>query len=167
MGLGDKVSDWHACGLIQVAGGDAIAAGVFVFDFYSATANVTGRFTFRGGGIGIGGNASGTAVPSQIGPFGPWSSIDCDNPFSIWDLNGAWGRLTSLSVGMGLEFGVVYITAAPRWSMFTSYFHSQNVGGFSTGAGAGGFTLVGSWSFKSVVHTSPADISSGDSAMSA
>jgi hypothetical protein len=165
MGLGDRVNDWQACGLMQVAGGEGVAAGLFIFDFYSAAAGLTGRFTFKGGGIGIGGNASGTVVPSQIGPFGPWSSVDCDTPFSIWDLNGAWGRITSASVGMGLEFGVVFITAAPPWSMFNSFFHSQNVGGFSTGAGAGAIALVGNWRFKMVVNNSPSSVSSGSGTM--
>ncbi len=155
MGLGDKVDDWQACGIMQVAGGDVAAAGLFVFDFYSAKAAVTGRFTFKGGGLGIGGNASGTALPADIGTFGPWSSVSCDKPFSIWNLNGAWGRISTLGFGMGVTFGVVFITAAPPWSAFDSFFHSQNVGGFATGAGAGGLVVVGNWRFKKVVETTP------------
>ena len=157
MSLGDKQSDWQVCGAIAVAAADVAGAGLFVFDFYSKNAGGTGRFVFKGAGIGLGGNASGTMVPDEIGPFGPWSSITVDEPFSIWDLNGAWGRLSSASMGAGLLFGVTYITAAPPWSLLKSYFHSQNVGGFSKGAGAGALVFVGNWRFKKVTSHKPSE----------
>lgn len=155
MGLETKANDWQVCGVMSVAAGATLGAGVFVFDFYSPTADLTARFTFKGVGAGLGGDASGTALPAQIGPFGPWSSISCDESFNVWDLNGAWGRLTNACVGMGVTFGSVFITAAPAWSWNRSWFHSQDVGGFGTGAGAGALVLVGNWRFKRVVSNSP------------
>lgn len=155
MGLDTQANDWQVCGVMQVAAGEGVAAGLMVFDFFSPTAGVSARFTFKGVGMGLGGDASGTALPDQIGPFGPWSSITADKPFSVWALNGAWGRVTSAGVGMGVTFGVLFITAAPAWSLLESYFHSQNVGGFSTGAGAGALALVGNWRFKCVTNNQP------------
>ncbi|MGI8811158.1 MAG: hypothetical protein ACR2IH_01355 [Pyrinomonadaceae bacterium] len=164
MGLGDRVDDWQACCVMQAGAAASVAAGLFIIDFYSSTASVSGRFTFKGVGAGVGGNASGTALPANIGPFGPWSSLDCDKSFSIWDLNGGWGRISTLGVGVGVQFGVAYITAAPRWSWSHAYFHSQNIGGFGTGLGAGGMALIGSWSFKHVTNNEP---SGGDDSYAA
>jgi hypothetical protein len=164
MSLGIKANDWQACGVLSLAGSDGIGGGLFIFDFFSAKANLTARFTFKGGGVGLGGkyngeswggDASGTAMPADVGSFGPWSSIKCSKEFSVWDLNGAWGRLTTLSGGIGLTFGFVYITAAPPWSIFTNYFASQNVGGFGTGIGVTGLILVGNWRYKQIVQNRP------------
>ena len=165
MGLGERATDWQVCGVAQIAAGEAVAAGIYVFDFYSATANITGRFRLSGAGIGLGGNASGTLVPAEIGPFGPWSSIACDEAFSLSDLNNCWGRLSTLSVGMGLLFGVVYITAAPRFWSTRTYFHSQNVGGFGTGAGAGGIVIIGGWHFSNISRNQPGAATSNPSTM--
>lgn len=165
MSLGMKVDDWQVCGVLSLAGSSGIGGGVFVFDFYSDSAKLSARFTFKGGGVGlggeyqggsIGGDGSGTAVPDDIGPFGPWSKITCAKKFSVWDLNGAWGRLTTLSSGVGLTIGVVFITAAPPWSLFDNYFASQNVGGLGSGVGVTGLILVGNWRFKRVVQNIPA-----------
>lgn len=169
MSLGMKASDWQVCGVMSLAGSDGVGGGLFFFDFYSAKANLTARFTFKGAGVGlggsykgtsVGGDASGTAVPEDIGPFGPWSSIECTKEFCVWDLNGAWGRLTTLGGGIGLTFGFVFITAAPPWSFSDNYFASQNVGGFGTGVGVTGLILAGNWRFKHVVENRPASNSS-------
>jgi hypothetical protein len=155
MSLGDKANDWQVCAAMQIAGADVIGAGVFVFDFYSQSADVSARFKFKGAGVGAGGNASGTMIPEEIGKFGPWSSIECEEPFSVWDLNGAWGRISALSGGTGLLFGYEYITAAPPWNIFRAYFFSQNVGGFGIGVSAGGFVFVGNWKFMKVCNNKP------------
>jgi hypothetical protein len=155
MSLDKKVSDWQVCAAMQAAGADLIGAGLFIFDFYSKSLDLSARFKFRGGGVGAGGNASGTTVFEEIGQFGPWTEIGCDEPFCVWDLNGAWGRISALSGGVGLLFGFEYITAAPPGSWTRSYFHSQNVGGFSYGTGAGGFVFVGSWRFAKVCNNKP------------
>ncbi len=160
MGLDTKSSDWQVCGILNAAGAEVLAAGLYVFDFFSQAANTTARFAFKGVGIGIGGDASGGVLPANLGPFTPWSSIHCDKPFSVWDLNGAWGRVTNAGYGMGVTFGIMYITAAPPWSMFEAFFHSQHVGGFGVGAGAAAVALVGSWRFKRVSHNIPAPDSS-------
>lgn len=155
MGVGRRTDDWQVCGIGQLAMGDGIAAGWYFFDFYSETAAITARMIFSGPGAGLGGDASGSAIPREIGGFGPWTAIKCDKSFCILDINGSWGRLTTAGLGMGLEFCVVYITAAPRWSIWESYFHSQNVGGWATGAGAGALFLVGKWYLWSIVYNTP------------
>jgi hypothetical protein len=156
MGLDTKCSDWQVCGVVSVAGGDVVGAGLFVFDFHSTTAGLTARTVFKGVGIGAGGNAGGTALGGDVGPLTSFSSIDVDKPFCIWDLNGAWGRVGSFGSGIGVSYGICAITAAPAWSWKTSYFASQNVGGLGTGLGAGGVEIVGSWRFKKVVGNKPA-----------
>jgi len=153
MGLGDQASDWQVCGVGQVGVGLAIAAGDYVFDFYSSSLAMTARMRFYGVGVGLGGNASGTALPKVIGPFGPWSAIGVDQPFSINDLNNCWGRLTTVDVGAGVSFGAVYITAAPRFWSSNTYFNAQNVGGFALGLGAGAIVLIGGWKFWYVTNS--------------
>jgi len=155
MGVGRSADDWQVCGICQIAAGDVIAAGGFVFDFYSETAAITARMIFSGPGAGLGGNASGTGLPVQGASFGPWSSIECDKSFSILDLNGAWGRLTSANIGVPITFGAVIISAFPAWSLWDCYFHSQNVGGFGTGLGAGAMVIGGKWYLWSIVYNTP------------
>jgi hypothetical protein len=158
MGLSTQASDWQVCGVMQVAGAATVGAGWYVFDFYSATAGICGRFNFRGGGIGAGGNASGTALPIEGMGFSPWSSIETDHSFSLSDLNNCWGRLTSLSIGVAVQVGVLYISAAPRFFSTRAYFHSQNVGGLGTGLGAGGVVFIGGWHFAGVSGNIPASV---------
>ena len=154
MGLGDTANDWQVCMILSIAGGAGIAAGTYRFDFYSASAGICARFKFVGFGVGEGGDLSGTALPANLGPFSPWSSISCDRDFSVWDLNGSWGRLTSVVAGMGVGLGPVLITAAKPF--LNSWFHSQDVGGFGTGGfGASGELLVGRWRFVSVSGNIP------------
>src|SRR5262245_39000555 len=117
---------------------------------------MTGLFTFKGGGVGLGGDPSGFVIPHDFGDFStPWSSLDCDQSLSGWQLNGAWGRVTAMGGG-GVQYTLLYVTAAPAWSLLKSYFHSQNAGGYGGGgAGAGGFVLVGNWRYKKVLNLQP------------
>ena len=156
MGLGTKAEDWQVCGLVTVAGGYVVGAGLFVFDFYSPTAGLTARFTFTGVGFGAGGNAGGTTA-GDVGRFTAFSDIEAITPFSVWDLNGAWGRVGSFGAGIGLAYSIVAITAAPRWSWKHAYFTSQNVGGFGTGVDAGGVWVAGIWRFKKISNNKPAN----------
>lgn len=161
MGLGEAANDWQVCMVLSIAGGAGVAAGTFRFDFYSAAAGICARFKFVGVGLGEGGDLSGTALPADLGAFSPWSSIDCDRNFSVWDLNGSWGRLSSIGVGMGVGFGPCMITAAKPF--LNSWFHSQNVGGFGTGGvGASGQVLIGRWRFVSVSGNVPGASSDSD-----
>jgi hypothetical protein len=159
MGLSTRANDWQVCGLVSLAGGAGAGAGLCIFDFYSATAGVSARFGFKGGGLGVGGNAGGTTLGQDVGPFTAWSDIEAVNPFSVWDLNGAWGRLASFGGGIGLGYGIVAITAAPpwAWSGNRAFFVSQSVGGLGFGVGASGVLLVGNWRFRRVTHNTPGD----------
>ncbi|HMD75298.1 MAG TPA: hypothetical protein VKG05_15650 [Steroidobacteraceae bacterium] len=162
MAIETKATDWQVCMLLNAAAGAGAAAGTFRFDFYSATAGITARFKFVGVGVGEGGNLSGAVLPADIGSFGPWSSITCDKAFSVWDLNGSWGRLSTISVGMGVTLGPMYITAAKNFWSLESWFHSQDVGGFGTGPGGlGGEVLIGRWTFLSTSHNVPGSSSGG------
>lgn len=158
MGLGTKASDWQACGVVDTAGGHVIGAGLFVIDFYSVSADLTGRCVFKGVGIGAGGNVGGTALGGDLGPYTSFSSIEVPTAFSMWDLNGAWGRIASFGVGAGLGYSILAITAAPPWTFEDDkhFFLAQNIGGFGTGLGAGGVLVAGSWAFKQVVANKPA-----------
>jgi hypothetical protein len=146
--------------MMQIAGADVVGAGLYTFDFYSKSVGVSARFVFKGVGAGLGGDASGFVVPHDFGDISSsWSTLECDQPFSVWDLNGAWGRLTDLGGGIGIQYSLLFITAAPPWSWSRSYFHSQSAGGYGGGgAGGGGFVLVGNWRFKQVVNTTPASM---------
>lgn len=151
MGLSTKATDWQVFGSVSIAGGAGLGAGLYLFDFYSATAGVAGLFSFRGVGIGEGGNLGGLGVPEDVGPLTQWSSLECERPFSLVDLNGAWGRLTALGAAVGVGWSAVFITAAPHFWSFQTYFASQFVGGLSQASvGGGGQVLVGGWEFKRV-----------------
>jgi hypothetical protein len=159
MTLETQADDWQACLLLNIAGGAVVALGTYRFDFYSQTAGLTAHFRFIGGGVGAGGNLSGALLPANIGGFGPWSDLKCDKKFSVWDLNGSWGRLSSISFGMGVTFGPMMITAAKHFWSMESFFHSQNVGGFGTGpGGVGGEVLIGRWSYVTTSARKPSDI---------
>ena len=147
MAFSTKVTDWQVCGFSGLAGGAVIAAGLYKFIFYSQQAGVSESFLLKGVGLGVGGNASGLVVPQDFGDLGsPWSSIDCNQAFSAADLRGAWGRLTTLGGGIGIQYALVYLTAAAHFWSTESFFNGQSVGGFSAGsAGAGGLTITGTW----------------------
>ena len=165
MSWNTRTTDWQVCGLGQVGYGAGYAAGTYLFCFYSATASVSGLYLFSGGGMGVGGNASGVVNPADYGAVSsPWSQLSsfpfvCGvKEFSGNDLNGAWGRISSLGVGgLGVTYGVTYITAAPPWAITNFYFFSQNVGGlgYGPGAGLGGQAIVGQWGFVSTTSLRP------------
>jgi hypothetical protein len=154
MGLSTQATDWQVCGVIQGAAAVAVGGGVYVFDFYSQTADICGRFMLIGGGIGVGGNASGTALP--LAGFSPWTSIEVSNAFSLSELNHCVGSIQSLSIGVAVQYGAAFISAQPMWSR-QPYFDKQNVGGFGTGLGAGGVMFVGGWNFRGVSGNLPSN----------
>jgi len=165
MGWNTRTTDWQVCGLGQVGYGAGYASGTYLFCFYSATAGVSGLYLFSGGGMGVGGNASGIINPADYGTVSsPWTQLADQSwggglrAFSSYDLNGAWGRISSLGVGgLGISYGVTYITAAPPWSVTQYYFSSQNVGGlgYGPGGGVGGQAIVGQWGFAAVSTLKP------------
>ena len=156
MGLATPASDWQVFGRVSVAAGAVISAGLYVWDFYSATAGVCARLGFNGVGLGAGGNLGSLGAPEDVGPLTVWSQIDCDKPFSVYDLNGAWGRVTALGGAVGAGYSAIFISGAPAfWSMKT-FFHSQYVGGISLlSVGGGGQSLIGGWRFKGVSSNAP------------
>ena len=153
MGYYDKATDWQVCSVLSGAVAFEVAGGFFDFDFYSPTAGMTGRLRLGGLGAGVGGNASGTVLP--LPGQNPFTSINCDMAFSLDDLNGAWGRITQAGVGTGVGFGVMYLTAAAHFFSFSSFFHSQNIGGWGTSAGAGALSIVGIFGWMGVSGNTP------------
>src|SRR5689334_18709896 len=163
MSLDVKASDWQVFGRVSVAGGAGLGAGLYVFAFYSETASVSATFSFVGLGVGEGGNLGGLGVPEDVGPITAWTSLECDEPFSVWDLNGGWGRITYLGGAVGAGYSAIFITASPRslWTM-RHYFQSQYVGGISVlSVGGGGQVIGGRWRFKRVSNNIPASPSDG------
>jgi len=154
-----RTSDWQVCCLGQLAGGSGVAAGYFLFCFYSDNAGGSAYFRFAGFGFGVGGNSSGILNPEDYGDVSaPWSKMYnvpymCGvNPFSTDDLNGATGRISSLGASVGpVGYGVTYISASPYSSPNDNYFFTQNVGGLGYGAstsiGVGGEAIKGGWVF--------------------
>ena len=155
MGLSTRADDWKALGIMQAGFGLLVAGGIFVFDFYSATAGLSARFTLAATGKGLGGNLSGFGDP------GGWSDIECSGtgtfgqPFSASDLNKCPGHIASAGAASGVGYGFVYISAGPKPGFKKSLFAVQSVGGFGLGAGASAFSLTGTWSFKRVSNTRP------------
>ena len=153
-----RAIDWQVCGIAQVAGGSGAAGGWFLFCFYSADAGGSAYVVFSGVGVGIGGSLAGVVNPEDYGTVSsPWSSMSsmsyvCGvNPFSITDLNGSNGRLSTLGAGIGMiGYSATYISAGTG-DQPDAYFFSQSCGGLSFGAGAtigtNGASLVGGWTF--------------------
>ena len=52
MGLDTQATDWQVFGSVSVAAGAGISAGLYLFDFYSATAGISAQFGFHGYGSG-------------------------------------------------------------------------------------------------------------------
>jgi hypothetical protein len=152
-----KTDDWQACAAMQISGARYVGGGLFTFLFYSKKAGGTGIFTFKGVGLGLGGDASGFVLPHDFDKFStPWSSLECTKSFSGWELNKAWGRLTDMGGGIGIQYALIFITACPPWSWSDNYFASQSVGGYGAGgAGAGALTLGGGWSYKGTTKIAP------------
>jgi hypothetical protein len=156
MGLDTQATDWQVFGRVSVAGGAGISAGLYLFDFYSVTAGISAHFGFKGYGFGEGGNLGGLSAPNDVGPMTAWSSLDCDRAFSVYDMNGAWGRITYLGGAVGVGYSALFISASPRFWTLDSFFHSQYVGGISLlSVGGGGQVLLGGWNFKRVSNNIP------------
>ncbi len=155
MGMNTRADDWKALGIMQSGYGLVVASGLFVFDFYSAKAKLSARFTFAGTGKGLGGDLSGFGDPAG------WSDIECSGkgtygqPFSVYDLDKCQGHIASAGAASGVGYGFMYISAGPKPGFKKYLFAVQSVGGFGIGAGISAFSLTGKWSFKRVSNTRP------------
>jgi hypothetical protein len=143
MGWNTRVDDWEVTGLVEVGGGEGIAAGVWMFEFQSYNAGAEGHIVlFVGLGIGFGGSIGGSLVP-DIGAIIDratkkpiprrvlqWSSIDCRSKFSINDLNYCPGRLSNGSAAVSVGYDITYISALKK---SRDLFFSQSCGGLSIG----------------------------------
>jgi len=141
-----KATDWEVCGVAQAGGAVGVAVGTSVWQFRSALANRQANYNFTGAGLGLGGDLGGAGAPSPVDVAknqqpNLWTQLQCDTAFSLNDLNGSSGRITSAGAGFALGYSIVYISAGT----FPSLFHSQNVSGWSVGVGANASVMVGMW----------------------
>jgi hypothetical protein len=168
MGYTTRTTDWQVSALHS--GSDnyeyAIAQGSFAFCFYSRRAGYSGIFIFRGGGLGLG-DTSVEAPPENIPLSDPWTGPLRESVphsgilgrfserryrrFSAFELDGAWGRIGTMGIGLATIF---VVSAWPYWSSSNSdaYFIDLTLSGpsYSTGVvSAGIMTLWGYWSFQS------------------
>jgi hypothetical protein len=135
-----KASDWWVAGRFNVGAALGLAAGKYVFDFYSESADIWSRFVFSGFGSGLGGNASGWSLPGIVDP---WTELPAVNPFSANDLHMCPGTLWTVSVGVGAGVGTMKISAI-SWHRL---FEEVEVGGISGEFGAGALAMAGRWRF--------------------
>jgi len=148
MGLDTESNDWQVLGISAFGFALGIAAEVFVFDFFSATADITARFRFIGYGSGIGVRAGGWVLPGITN----WSSIDCQRPFSALQLDHAAGTLASVTVGVGVGVGPCLISGIKSSG---ALFTDQDAGGLSGEFSAGAVALAGRWRFTRIVSDVP------------
>jgi hypothetical protein len=145
-GNSTKATDWEACGVAQAGGAVGVAVGTSVWQFRSALANRQANFNFTGVGAGVGGDLGGGVAPSPANVAtntqpNLWTSLTCNTPFSLNDLNASSGRITSAGASAGIGYSAVFISAGT----FPSLFSSQNVSGWNTGVGANASVLLGMW----------------------
>ncbi len=142
MGNGTNVTDWEVAGVAQVGGAATVGGGVWMFEFKSTLAAVKQPFIFVGGGLGLGGSMGGASAPDMSSGTPSYTALTCDRAFSINDLSGSAGRLTTAGAGLSVGYGVTIITAF-NWG--GSMFSSQECYGISIGVGASAITMVGYW----------------------
>jgi hypothetical protein len=129
-----KSTDWEVLGVSAVAGGAGPGGGEFIFHFRrEGGAVAVMSCTVYGLALGgLGGSVLGT-----------YSRITPECAFSINDLDGCAGRLTTAGAGLGAGYGLVYISAFGLH--VGNLFLSQSVGGFTITAGAGALTGMAYW----------------------
>jgi len=142
MGNGTKVTDWEVAGVAQVGGAATLGGGAWMFEFKSTLAAVKQAFVFVGAGLGVGGSVGGASAPDFSAGTPSYTAITCDRAFSVDDLSGSAGRLTTAGAGLAVGYGVTIISA---FNLRGSMFSSQECYGISIGVGAGAMTTVGYW----------------------
>ncbi|HEX7815857.1 hypothetical protein [Dyella sp.] len=153
MGWNTKVDDWQVMCVGQLGGGAGAGGGVFLFNFRSAALKEAHRFTFVGGGLAAGGNASGLSVPPDWSlPQAGYGDMKLDRPFSLDDLNLTAGRVSTIGAAAALGYSAMYITASTSAVGILAasivggtLFHSVYCGGFGMGVGASGIAAAGIW----------------------
>jgi hypothetical protein len=154
MAFNTEADDWQVLCVYQFGLGLGLAAEVFVFDFFSARADFTGRFRLYGYGSGLGGKAVGWTLPG----LSDWSSLECKHAFSAQQLHDCVATVATASVGVGANIGPCLISGiTPTGRML---FEDQDAGGLSGGLSAGAMALAGKWRFKEAVSNRPASYSS-------
>ena len=140
MAWSDKASDWWVAGRFNIGAAAGLAAGKYVFDFYSESASIWARYVFSGFGSGLGGNASGWGLPGIVDP---WTELPAKHAFSAADLHMCPGTLWTVSVGVGAGVGTMKISAISWHKLF----EEVEVGGISGQFGAGALAMAGRWRF--------------------
>ena len=155
MGWTTQAEDWNVTGIMQIGGAEGLGAVAFLFQFQSYDAGQEGHYVaFFGAGLGLGGDLGGASIPmsdiidslrgkqQKLPSASAFTALECDNPFSMRELNHAPGRLTTAGAGLAVGYSLLFITAT---RVFHPLFRSQSCGGWGTGVGASAITTVGYW----------------------
>ena len=134
MDRGKRSNYWEVLSVSSVSGGAGPGGGVFVFHFRRDQGAVA-VFSCVTYGLGVGG------AGGSVG--GNYSRITTERSFSVDDLDGCAGRITSLGAAWGGGIGSCHISAFGL--SVGNLFLSQQVGGVSFGAGAGGVVGLCRW----------------------
>jgi hypothetical protein len=150
MGVMTKAKDWQVSGSGQITAAAIGGAGAWLFDFKSNTARCTATFVFLGLGFGGGSKVGGwttlkeivkkAASALSVSPTS-FDPIECDRPFSAYDLDSSGGRIADMGVSNVVGYGATFISAGA----LSSLFRTQLTHGIELGVGRAGITTVGLW----------------------
>jgi len=132
-----KVEDWQVLPIAQTGAAAGYGGGVYWFWFKSPSIGVKEAFAFMGGGTGAGGSCGGVSLTQKS--FVP---IECEEPFSLFDLNGAVGKLESEKASFVVGHQAVEISASSNGAKL---FDEQDVGGWCAGVALNEMELLGTW----------------------
>lgn len=149
----NATSDWEAACVASAGMFKSYGAGAWGIQFRSpSVCPKPVLFTFAGAGLGFGAGASASesslntsSERQKSRKYGPtlytgFTKLECEIPFSLFDLNSAGGRL-SVCEGYiaGIGGGVVIISA---FRFGKDYFNSQNLWGSGVAPTKMGGTLA-------------------------
>ena len=150
MSLNTQASDWEFTGLAEMGAAVGLGGGGYMFMFRSETAGIRARVCFLGAGIGFGESVGASLSPPDSSGRVPYSSVHCDNAFSLADLNNSGGRLASIGVSALVGYGAMSISA---FNVSTGVLF-ENAGGLGLSVGSisvGGNIFAGIWRVTTVL----------------
>lgn len=150
MGRNTQATDWEFAGMGEMGAAVGVGGGGYIFMFRSETAGVRARVCFLGGGLGLGESVGYSGSPPSSSGGVPYSSIHCDNAFSLADLNNSGGRIMNIGLSALVGYSAMSISA---FNVSTGVLfdraggHGMSIGSISVGATA----LVGMWTVTTVL----------------
>ena len=141
MSLTTKASDWEVLGICQIGAAATLGGGVWFFKFRSQQAGVDEMVNFSAVLLGLGGSIGGISLPKLSGQL-PYSAIQCSQSFSLYDLTGSMGRVTTAGGSAVVGFSLLFVSA---FNLSGHLYESQPCHGFVGGVGLNAVTSVGTW----------------------